>query len=78
MKCLENMDERELSRAMTAAAVAVERSFKERGIAKPLFCLVVFNDAKIAQYVSNCRRDDMITAMRETADRIERNQDVKR
>ena len=32
----------------------------------------------IAQYGSNCRRSDMIAALRETADRLERRQDVTR
>jgi hypothetical protein len=43
-----------------------------------MFVLVLFNDPKVAQYVSNCTRESMIEAMRETADRLERNLDVKR
>lgn len=78
MNRLEDMDERALSTAMTAAAVAVERTFTQHGVEKPLFCLVVFSDPRVAQYISNCQRTDMISAMRETADRIERNQDVRR
>lgn len=32
----------------------------------------------IAQYGSNCQREDMIAALRETADRLEKRQDVTR
>lgn len=32
----------------------------------------------VAQYGSNCHRADMIAALRETADRLERRQDVPR
>lgn len=44
------------------------------------FCLLVygFNAPGIANYVSNNRRQDMIEALRETADRLERNQDNRR
>lgn len=42
------------------------------------FALIVFEFAKpgISNYISNAKRADMITALRETADRLERNQDV--
>jgi hypothetical protein len=79
MNRLEDMDEREISDAMMAAAATIERIFRINGVReKPKFCLVVFSDPKVAQYISNCQRTDMIAAMRETADRIERNQDVRR
>lgn len=32
----------------------------------------------ISQYGANCRREDMIEALRETAERLERRQDVSR
>lgn len=37
-----------------------------------------FGEHKISQYGSNCRREDMILALRETADRLEKRQDVPR
>lgn len=44
------------------------------------FCLLVYGHGApgIANYVSNSRRADMIQALRETADRLERNQDNRR
>ncbi len=45
---------------------------------KVMFALVIFDDPAIAQYISSCNRADMIKAMRETADRLEKRQDVSR
>lgn len=44
------------------------------------WCLLVygFNAPGISNYVSNSRRQDMIASLRETADRLERNQDNRR
>lgn len=44
------------------------------------FCLLVFgfNAPGISNYVSNANRADMIKALRETADRLEKNQDKVR
>ncbi len=43
------------------------------------FALIVFPfyNGGISNYISNAERSDMIKALRETADRIERNQDIK-
>lgn len=40
--------------------------------------LLVFDDPKIAQYAATCRREDVILALREAADRLEKNLDVPR
>jgi len=45
---------------------------------RALFMLVVFDDPGLAQYVSNCSRENMIKAMRETADRFERQETLDR
>ena len=74
MKNLEDMTEPELRDLMNRCAVAVNRELG--GISK--FALVVFDDPKIAQYISSCVRADMIVAMRETAERLERRDDVSR
>jgi hypothetical protein len=78
MKHLEDMTEPELRTTMNAMARGVVRMSEVLKVDKPLFVLVLFNDPKVAQYVSNCTRESMIAAMRETADRLERNQDVPR
>lgn len=78
VKKLEDMTEPELKRLMNAMAGAVERAARSLNVEYPHFALVVFNDPRIAQYISNCTRDTMIEAMRETADRLERRQDVPR
>lgn len=41
------------------------------------FCILTFETGKpgVSNYISNCDRKDMIACLRETADRIERNQD---
>lgn len=80
MKRLEDMDERELAETMKAAARAIEAVLPPgpgpRG--KSMFALVIFDDPQIAQYISSCNRADTIAAMRETADRLERREDVAR
>jgi hypothetical protein len=78
MKKLEYMTEPELRYLMNSLAHRVEDGCLAHGVEKPLFALLIFNDPKIGQYISNCRREDMIKALRETADRIERNEDVPR
>ena len=42
------------------------------------FALLIFDfeDPGLGNYVSNARRDDMIQALRMTADRLERNEDI--
>lgn len=75
---LEYLNEQELRNLMNSVCRRVEAGFAECGVEKPFFCIVVFNDPKVAQYAANCTRDSMIQAMRETADRLAGNQDVKR
>lgn len=75
---LETMTEPELGELMRYAARRIERAFADLRVQKPHFALVVFNDPQIGQYISNCERESMIAALRETADRLERNQDVTR
>ena len=80
MKSLEDMTEGEISDIMIAAARAVEavlpRGAGPRG--RSMFVLVVFDDPRIAQYISTCERASTIQAMRETADRLEARQDITR
>ena len=78
MKRLEDMTEPELKRLMTTVAKAIEHTAANLGVEKPLFALVMFNDPKVAQYIGNCRREEIILSMRETADRLERKEDVTR
>lgn len=73
-KPLEDMTEPELRSLMTRCGDALKTVLG----AKTQFALVVFDDPKVAQYISSCTRDTMILAMRETADRLERRQDVPR
>jgi hypothetical protein len=45
---------------------------------RALFVLIVFDDPKLGQYVSNCDRTNMVQALRETADRLESRSDIPR
>ena len=47
---------------------------------KALFVLLVSEDAGpgVAQYVANCNRADCVKWLRETADRLERKEDIPR
>ena len=78
IKRFEDMTEPELRAAMISMADGVQAGADFAGLDKPLFVLLVFNDPKLGQYISNCKRADMITVLRETADRLERKEDVPR
>jgi hypothetical protein len=77
-KTLYEMTEPELRDLMNAMGSAIEFVAQHKGIERPHFALLVFNDPQIAQYVANCERGDIIKAMRECADRLELKQDVTR
>ena len=61
---------------MQAAAKAVDKTLKNNNL-EAGFCVLVFGFDRpgIANYVSNADRESMIKALRETADRLEKNQD---
>ncbi len=75
---LRNFTEPEMRVLMNDIAHAVVAASERHGLGGAQFALVLFNDPKVAQYVSSCERATMITAMRETAKRLERRQDVTR
>lgn len=78
MKKLEHMTEPELQELMSLVCYATERAANIQSVEKPLFCVVLFNDPAAAQYAGNCRRDDMVKALCEAADRLEKREDVTR
>ena len=78
LRRLEDMTEPELAELMRTMARAVEAAAANLGVERPLFALVAFNDPASAQYIGNCERSDMIRAMRETADRLQRKLDIPR
>lgn len=78
MKKLEHLTEPELSAYMRALATAIEWVAEHEGIEKPHFALVLWNDPKVGQYIGNSKRADIITAMREMADRMEQRMDRPR
>jgi len=78
MKQLENMTEVELRDLCNNMGSGLLEIAHDHGLDKLHFALLIFNDPKIAQYVCNCRRRDVILAMRECADRLEAREDVER
>ena len=72
LRKLEFMTEPETKEMLQTIAKSVDKVCEVLGIEEPLFALVVFNDPKLAHFVSNCDRKSMIEAMRETANRLER------
>jgi hypothetical protein len=77
-KELKNMTEPELAKLMTGMARSIENVAKSQRVERPSFTLLVFDNAGVTQYISNCERESMILAMRETADRLERREEVDR
>lgn len=66
-----------LEKAMQAIAGAVEDTFNET-IGPMGYALIVFELGRpgFGNYISNAQRADMIKALRKTADRLEKNQDI--
>jgi hypothetical protein len=78
MRRLEYMTEPELRELMNTMGGGIDFMAQELGVEKPLFVLLLFNDPKIAQFMSSCDRSTMVEALRETADRLERKETVDR
>jgi hypothetical protein len=74
VKPLRDMTEPELRDACDGVANAV----RARLPAGTRFAVLMFEADGIAQYVGNANRRDMIKALRETADRLARREDVTR
>lgn len=78
MKLLKDMTEPQLRIALDVMAAKLMRTAELLEIEQPRFVLLLFNDPKVSQYVCNCERADMIHALREAADRLERMEDIPR
>lgn len=76
MKKLEDMTEPELRELTTRILKGVEAKLPSNTGLCVLFW--PFGEHKVAQYGSNSRRKDMILALRECADRLEKREDVPR
>lgn len=77
-KLLMNLNEPQLREVMLTIAKRIEGTAFELNIEKPKYVVILFNDPAIGQYISNCSREDCIKAIRETADRLERREDIPR
>jgi hypothetical protein len=77
-KRLEDMTEPEIKQMMTDIGHGIDFQLSRHLIGKPMFTLIVFNDPKVGQYLSNCERPSMIVALKEVAERLEKKQDVPR
>ena len=76
MKHLEDMDELELRDLTTGVLNGIDAALPDNCAFAVIFWPI--GDHGVAQYGSNCRRSDMIKALRSTADRLESRQDVPR
>ena len=78
MKFIKDLDEPALSRLLGSMANRIVDTAARQEVEKPSFVLLVFNDPAVTQYIANVNRSDCIKALREAADRLEKNQDVER
>ena len=80
MKPIRDMTEPELRDYFRGLAGAVEDSLPPGPSAKGkcLFVLLVADESLIGQYASNADRPGIIKLLRETADRLQRREDVTR
>ena len=69
--------QKRIEEVMRGIAAGVEAVLNEQ-FGKKGFMLVVFDfhQPGISNYISNAQRAEMITTLRETADRLENNQDI--
>lgn len=74
-KLLRDMNEPEMRHYFNLLARATESVLPEDA---RKFVLLVFDDPGLCQYVGNVERADVIKAMRETANRLESNEDIPR
>jgi len=67
------MNLQKIEQELRRQAIFITRDFPGLG-----FALIVFEHYKpgISNYISNSNREDMVKALRETADRLEKNQDI--
>lgn len=77
-KKIADMAEAELKHLMNNAAQSVEYTFAALGAERPLFVLVVLNDRKKPQHVSNCDEESAARAMRGVSIRMDLGEDVSR
>jgi len=78
LKKMEDMTEPELKELFNALALVTEAALRLTVEGMPMFTLLVFNDPKVTQYVSNCKRPEMIEALKEVTARLEAKEDVPR
>lgn len=77
MRTLDNMTEPEITEYTTNCGIAIEYVAEKMDIEQPLFIVVLFNDPRVAAYVSNCDPLTTIEAMREVANRLEKREDIR-
>lgn len=78
MRSLEDLTEPEMVEYTNTVCHAIEFAAEHHGVEKPLFAVLLFNDPKFVNYAANCRREDVIKAMRECANRLEQREDFRR
>jgi len=63
---------------MRQIGLTIEDILQDVSLEKMGFCLIVFefNKPGISNYISNAQRLNMIEALKETVDRLEKNQDI--
>lgn len=78
---LSDMDEPQLKRYFRGLSQMIENALPPMAgghNGKCNFVLLVTDESNIAQYAANCRREDVVKFLRETADRLEKREDVTR
>lgn len=70
MRRLEDMTEPELTELMTAICGQLRDCVEAMDVESPHFAILLFNDPAVVQYAANCDHNDVVTAMRECADRL--------
>jgi hypothetical protein len=78
MERLEDLTEPQRRAILNILASRLDETLKDMGFELPLFAVVLFNDPKKCLYVANGSRPDLIRALRETADWLECEENVRR
>lgn len=70
MRSVIDLSETELRDLMSKCGTIIHELFDSLNIEKPLFTLILMNDPRTCQYISNCHRPDTIAAIRQVADSL--------
>ncbi len=75
---MDSLTTSEMRELCNGFATAVEFVAAHENVDKPKFCLLIFQDDGLGQYVSNCVREDVVKGVEEFLERFKNKEDMPR